>query len=338
MLRAEIDGGRLGRSTQRSAERVRVDGLRRHLYRALHVRWCSRFCGAFVRSTGAGSASRSPFATAARDKHQFVLVAFLLASQQCFRLRSVRLLFLDVLAAVLVFPLFVLDRRAQLKDILDANAKLLGPYLRRAVVGHEDAAFGRVLGVRAAVQSPEQGAQQRAQHWRGRRNNRARRGALVCGNGQCLVCSAAGLGLRAFRAGARAAGGRARAGRPGGGDRRRLGVLLEIQFAQKHLRQIIRRRLLALVCGQLFRGRAVGGWFVNYLGLLLKFRQEEFLRILPLLILFHRTLQNDSVGGNMIFTRSDAVKEANGLAGIDGNLQSGPLQCVEPLEGWQSQR
>jgi hypothetical protein len=53
------------------------------------------------------------------------------------------------------------------------------------------------------------------------------------------------------------------------------------------------------------------------------------------LILFHGTLQGDTVGGDVILAGGDSIEEANSFAGIDGGLRSCPLKSVEPFEGWK---
>jgi hypothetical protein len=49
-------------------------------------------------------------------------------------------------------------------------------------------------------------------------------------------------------------------------------------------------------------------------------------------------LESNAVGGDLIFTGGDSVEEANGLAGIDGDLRSRPFQGMKAFEGWWRRR
>ena len=72
---------------------------------------------------------------------------------------------------------------------------------------------------------------------------------------------------------------------------------------------------------------------VNGLRLLLELREEELLRLSPILILFHRTLQDNAFSGNVVFAGRDTVEEPDGLPSVDGDLRSGSLQGMEAFEG-----
>ena len=120
------------------------------------------------------------------------------------------------------------------------------------------------------------------------------------------------------------------------GGRDSVGILLEVQFVEKHLRQIVGRRsrtVLLAILGVVCQNLTVPIYtMLNRFWLLFEFRQKELLRVLPFLILFHRTLQRNPLGGNIVLSRGYTIEEAYGFTGIDGDLASRSFQRMEAFE------